>query len=287
MRLKKINDVDEKQQTDKLKMLIYHQIEKFVLKYQPRYYPAYQGNIEDLIMDTFEEFLRKKKHRNGRVFSELDRLDPSVVGQGHWTADEAKAIATYTQRFVTHTLIDRARTDKHEVKVSENYDENYGGLTLDRAAQGGASRSRGDDGMVGGAFVENINYKYSDLMTNPIALKKAKEELLRNPKQVKYIQSLVKHYGDRLAPDVLEFIEKFVGLEDELPEEEKPDLSEIEKLTGGKASFYSLQKKPALKIEFSSKDELRNLDKEKLDTLAKGYTYYTTKGNKMYYFKES
>lgn len=289
MNIKKIADVAEAQQTDELKLLIYRQIQQFVYKYQPRYYPSYSGDINDLALNIFEEFCRKKKHRNGEVFSELDRMDPSVVGNGQWTGDERKAIATYTQRFVTHSLIDAARLDKHEVTASENYDERHAGLTLDRAVSGQRKQSAGDDGMVGGAYVENINNTFYDLMENEVALANAEKAMKVNPDKAKYILRLVKHYGDRLDPEVKEFAEKLASKY--APVEQKKskampkfDEEAVKALTGANIVKQPLQNRPALKLEFATRDELNAVDLDKLNSLLDPFEFYTKRGNNLYYF---
>lgn len=268
--------------SEEFKLLVHKQIKQFVYKYQRRYYPHFTGEIDDLVSDIFTEFCQKKKHRNGETFSELDRVDVSKVGNGFWTGSEEKALATYTQRFVMHTLIDYERKDKQEVSATENYEEGSGKATLDRLARVRGNRNiDGED--VGGAYQENINYKFYDLMDNPIALKRAKQGLINNPEQIGYILYLLKHYIDKLDADVVKFIVKMVEdvylrtpEEAQIANEKKlknaasvlptnlaeellslvPEEPEQETLELGNAKFhiYKLQGRAAAKVEPNGED---------------------------------
>lgn len=317
----KVSDVRSEEQTEELMNLVYKQIKQFVYKYQPRYYRQYQGELGDLVSDIFTDFCRPKKHRNGEVFSELDRVDTEKVGNGQWTGSKEKALATYTQRFVMHSLIDYSRSDKGEVHASENYNENEGKPTLDRLKNGRGNRNiDGED--VGGAYQEDINYKFYDLMDNPQSLKNAKKMLISNPEQIGYILYLLKHYADKLEPDVKKFIVNMIEavylkvpqdpaldrklkaaakvmpddlkehLESLLPEESESsktdigtDLSSVVP-EGSNVTKQMLRGKPALRITPPA-DTFANADtfattKEALEKL--GYTYYRSYKGNWYFF---
>ncbi len=290
----KIKDVAKELQTSDFKMMIYRQIEKFVYKNQKHYYPHFKGELHDLIVDLFTKFCEPKKHRNGETFSELDRVDPGKVGGGKWTGDNEKAIATYVQRYVIARLIDLERTDKKEVSISENYDEKNPGLTVDRAARGGKNPTGGEeDGP--GAYEENINYQFYDLMDNPQAIKNARKFLVENPAQVKRIRSLAKHYDDKLDPEVKEFITKLLGEEEE-QEKVSSNITEVQKDIEGllgegvKVSRYFLQKKPAVKVVFSDKDAMKAAEDKKDSVISlmsnEGYEFYKAHGANWYFFKK-
>lgn len=304
----KIADIAKDLQTDELKLKIYRQIEKFVYKYHNRYFPHFKGDVKDLIVDIFTEFCRPKKHRNGETFSELDRVDPSAVGGGNWTGDDEKAIATYVQRYVVARLIDKERnsvkitrdeegniTSKvRETRASENYDEDKGGLTLDRAVQGG-KRSSGDPDAMAGAYEENINYRFYDLMDNPQAIKNARKALVNNPKQLKYIKSLLKHYDDKLDPEVKEFIVKLIGEEEEASVEVESTSEVQQEISnflgeGVKISNYKLQNRPAVKMTFSDKDAMEAAKDKKSQVIEQmdkdGYEFYKSHGSNWYFFKK-
>lgn len=319
-KVKQVSDVSKEQQTDELKILLMKQIKQFVFKYQKRYYPQFDGDLNGLAADIFADFLKPKKHRNGEVFSELDRIDPAKVGNGKWTGSVEKAMATYTQRFVMHSLIDYARGDKGEVRADENYDEASRRATLDRLKNGKGNRNI-DGEEVGGAYQEDINYKFYDLMDNPIAISNAKRMMIAEPSQVGYILYLLKHYVDKLEPEVKKFIVQMIEavylklpeeaqvanekklraaasvLDDELkehllslvpdPSEDDEDIDTSILPPNCIVENYKLQGKQALKLtpnpkEYDDKDVLEGV----IGGLKKkGYTYYRSYRGNWYFFK--
>lgn len=127
MNLNKVIDVSKDEQTDDLKKQVYSLIRQFVYKNQVHYHPHFKGDRDDLVSDLFTEFLTDKTHRNGEVFSELDRFDPKKMG-----GDKAyNRLASYVKNFVVKSLIDAERTDKREVNYAEKYDEETGTPTVD------------------------------------------------------------------------------------------------------------------------------------------------------------
>ena len=46
--VKQVSDVSKEQQTDELKILLMKQIKQFVFKYQKRYYPQFDGDLNGL-----------------------------------------------------------------------------------------------------------------------------------------------------------------------------------------------------------------------------------------------
>lgn len=317
---RKIKDMKAEEQTEEMLMEVYKQIKQFVYKYQPRYYKQYQGDVNDLVADIFADFCKPKKHRNGEVFSELDRVDVSKVGNGEWKGSAEKALATYTQRFVMHSLIDYSRSDKGEIHAAENYDENTGKPTLDRLKNGRGNRNiDGDD--VGGAYQEDINYKFYDLMDNPQALKNAKRMLINNPEQIGYILYLLKHYADKLEPDVKKFIVNMVEsvylkvpedpsldrrlkaaakampddlkehLESLLPEESELNSKDEVSFDGAvpKGSTVvkqKLQGKPGIRVTppYEAFANIEELDRTKAELEKLGYKYYRSFKGNWYFF---
>lgn len=280
--LRRIQDIAQSQQTEELKRVIYDQIEKFVFKYHRRYYPHFKGEIRDLAADIYEMFVRPKKHRDGTVFSELDRVDPDKVGGGEWTGDFNKALATYTQRYTIMRLIDMERSDKREVRVSEDYDEENGGPTVDRIV-----KRNNPENETEGAYKESKGFSFFELMDNPQAIKNAKKFLVNNPDQVSNIRRLQKHYADKLSPEVNDFINTILG------EDEDPNstgiAAQVESVLGesAKVSKYKLQGLPAVKISFPSKEDMNEAEplRSEVESILSedGYKPYKVQGSNWYY----
>lgn len=115
----KISDVAESEQTDALKTELYKLTQQFVYKYWREYYPRFKGDIEDLVVDFYSQFMTKKG-RGDKKESLLDKFNPKTT-----------TLAYLVKVAVKRMLIDRARSDKGEVSYAEKYDEETGDLTLD------------------------------------------------------------------------------------------------------------------------------------------------------------
>lgn len=115
----RIQDLAEDEQTDALKEELYKLVQQFVWKYWRQYYPAFKGETTDLIIDFYENFLTKKG-RGEKKESLLDKYDTSIT-----------SLPYLVKTSVIRMLIDRSRSDKHEVNYSEQYDEETGDLSLD------------------------------------------------------------------------------------------------------------------------------------------------------------
>lgn len=118
--LSRVCDMAKEDQTDQVKEELYKLTQQFVYKYWRKYYPAYKGDVEDLVSDMYLEFLTPKSRIKGKEESLLDKFDPSIT-----TLPYVVKVA------VQRMLIDKSRKDKGEKNYAEDYDEETGRLTLD------------------------------------------------------------------------------------------------------------------------------------------------------------
>lgn len=112
--------MEKSEQTDQLKYEVYKMIFPFVRKYQPIYYPAYQGDIQDLASDFYIKFMTEKGRDKNKKESLLDKFDKSIT-----------TLPYLIKVSVIRALIDEARKDKGERNYDENYDENSNRLSID------------------------------------------------------------------------------------------------------------------------------------------------------------
>lgn len=297
--IKKVARVVDYTIGEKLKTKVFKMIEKFVYKYKTHYYPHYTGGDYDLTLDIFEEFCRPKKHRNGEVFSELERMDPSKVGGGQWKGDEDSAIATYVQRYVIARLIDKERTDKREATASENYDEKKPGLTLDRAAHGGKGGS--DESEVssisvgGGAYTATGMNDIVELLDDPANWSKAKKIFAAmSEDQKKHIARLFKLVKKDLDPKVTKFMETLLATPQESSQLDAADqtFQDLEKdYIGMHIQKIPLKGQPAIRVTFDNPDARKAVDEEfddvKNDLSKVGYDFEKEYGGRLYFLKRA
>ena len=280
MNFRRISDVSTEQQTEAFKKEIFEDIRLFVLKYQKHYYPAYKGELDDLIVDYYTEFTRPKKHRNGETFSEMDRFEYEKLGGENWTADDSKKLAAYIQRFVMGRLIDSARKDKGEKNYSERYNEETGELSVDFLAKLAAERDpQIEEIEVTPEMILEARDRYDEMDD------KKKQEFLELYHEIK----------NTISPNLRPLFKDIVGEDtaESFKKSGKPTGPFADKLfevlqVPIHTEKYKLQGSSALKIEFESGQDAKDLlDYKNLvqDILAKeGYNWYTQKG-KYWYFK--
>ena len=193
MSLKKITDLDKSLQTDELKIKVYHLIKQFVHKNQVRYHPHFRGEKEDLISGIYANFTVPKKHRNGQVFSELDRFDYEAIGTKDFDLDTK--LASYVQNYVVSRLIDYERSDKREVNYDTSYDEESGNLSLDYIAR----------------IVEDEDPRVEDLHFSPRMVEKAKEtyKAMSSSKKKEFLKLFEK--SSDLPENIYSLISELVG----------------------------------------------------------------------------
>lgn len=280
MNLKKIQDVSAEQQTEAFKMEIFEDIRLFVLKYQRRYYPAYKGELDDLVVDYYTEFTRPKKHRNGEVFSEMDRFQYEKLGGENWTADNSKKLAAYIQRFVMGRLIDSARKDKGEKNYSERYNEETGELSVDFLAKLAAER---DPQLEDIEITPELILVARDAYDEMPADKKREFLEIYEDENTDIPENLKKFFKDIVGSDTLE---SFMSNSSTGPMADK-----IQEVLGVPVHTerIRIQKVWGLKISFNSVEEAReNYDRRDEVVAALGGKYnnfYTKRGN-AWYIKE-
>ena len=113
-----------KSDDEKVKEELYKLTQQFVRKYQRQYYPAYKGELDDLVSDFYAEFLTPKSREKGKEESLLDKFDENVT-----------SLPYLVKVAVQRKLIDRSRSDKGEKNYVEKYDEETGDLSLDYIAE--------------------------------------------------------------------------------------------------------------------------------------------------------
>ena len=280
MNLNKIKDVSAEQQTEAFKMEIFEDIRLFVLKYQRRYYPAYKGDLDDLIVDYYTEFTRPKKHRNGEVFSEMDRFQYEKLGGENWTADNSKKLAAYIQRFVMGRLIDSARKDKGEKNYSERYNEETGELSVDFLAKLAAER---DPQLEDIEITPELILIARDAYDEMPADKKREFLEIYEDENTDIPENLKKFFKDIVGSDTLE---SFMNNSSTGPMADK-----IQEVLGVPVHTerIRIQKVWGLKISFNSVEEAReNYDRrdEVVDALDGKYNNFYTKRGNAWYIKE-
>ena len=280
MNLNKIKDVSAEQQTEAFKMEIFEDIRLFVLKYQRRYYPAYKGDLDDLIVDYYTEFTRPKKHRNGEVFSEMDRFQYEKLGGENWTADNSKKLAAYIQRFVMGRLIDSARKDKGEKNYSERYKEETGELSVDFLAKLAAER---DPQLEDIEITPELILIARDAYDEMPADKKREFLEIYEDENTDIPENLKKFFKDIVGSDTLE---SFMNNSSTGPMADK-----IQEVLGVPVHTerIRIQKVWGLKISFNSVEEAReNYDRrdEVVDALDGKYNNFYTKRGNAWYIKE-
>lgn len=105
----------KEEQTVEVKVRLYNLTLMFIKKYKWRYYKQYRGELEDLAMDFYEQFLTAKSREKGKEQSLLDKFDPSIT-----TLEYLVKIA------VQRMLIDRSRHDCRPIKSIDRFTDAYG-----------------------------------------------------------------------------------------------------------------------------------------------------------------
>lgn len=270
----KIVDLDKSKQTDEIKKEVYDLIKQFVYKNQKRYYPHFQGEIDDIVYNLFAEFLEQKTHRNGEVFSELDRFDPGKIG------GDAKynKLATYVKTFVVKSLIDAERTDKRETKYTEKYDEETGDLSLDFLINKVAEKD---------TQVDEIEFSDKDYR-----LAKEKFEALPKSAKNKFI-SLYKESRSALSKNFVDLFDTLVDVDSEKDKKEHTVFDTIKGFApeGVTVNLQNIKLGEAVRFQMPDKTPVNEfLDKETLDTLTSKmqeleYKPYVIRSNSLYYLK--
>lgn len=116
----KVFDMKKEEQTDEVKTELYKLTQQFVRKYWRDYYPQYQGDIDDIVVDLYAGFLTPKSRVKGKEESLLDKYDPKVT-----------SLPYLVKVAVQRGLIDAARKDKGEQHYEEKFDEETGEVSLD------------------------------------------------------------------------------------------------------------------------------------------------------------
>lgn len=103
------------EQTEAVKVRLYRLTDQFVKKYVWRYYKQFTGDIDDLIMEYYVEFLTPKSREKGKEESLLDKFDSNVT-----TLEYLVKIA------VQRKLIDSSRQDPTQDIRIDNYVDEFG-----------------------------------------------------------------------------------------------------------------------------------------------------------------
>lgn len=117
----RIADLKKDEQTDEMKYDLYKMILPFVIKYQPQYYPSFDGDLRDLASQFYIDFMAEVG-RGDEKQNLLDKFDPNVT-----------TLPYLTKVSVIRALIDEARKDKGEVSYDkgwDNEDEDAGASVL-------------------------------------------------------------------------------------------------------------------------------------------------------------
>lgn len=107
------------------KVTLYNLTMKFTEVYQPRYYVQYHGDVHDLSMDIYEDFLTPKSRVKGQEKTLLDRYDTNLK-----PADmtEEAFFANLCKVSVTRKLMDRSRVDRYQFSSLDAMIDEFGDL---------------------------------------------------------------------------------------------------------------------------------------------------------------
>lgn len=285
MNFQKVLDVAKDKQSEEFKREIYEDIQSFVRKYHTRYYPHYKGELSDLVVDFYADFTHPKKHRNGEVYSEMDRFEYNKLGGDNWTGDDSKRLAAYIQRFVWHRLIDRERTDKQEINYSETYNEETGDLSLDYLAK----------------LIDEQDDSIEDLVFTPKLVAQAKEAYVNMPnhKKKEFLQlyeSLKNALPDNMSKLFTEVVGEDTSADIKSAPKSKAVSSEVTEiipdiksaLGNVQVDSYKLKGIGAVRILFEDKGDAKSKDRKDVDSILGnlGYEFYRAVGNAWYYLKK-
>lgn len=281
MNLKKISDIAKELQTDDFHKEVLNDIKQFVYKNQAHYHPHYKGDMYDLVLDLYEAFIKPKKHRDGEVYSELDRYDPAKLGGSDWTGTDSKKLAAYIQRYVINRLIDRERQSVKEINYDENLEEESTKPSLDYLVQ----------------LAERNDPRVEELEITPNMLAHARDVYDEMPTDAKidFIRTFNKVKSD-LPDNLLNLFTVLIGSDTTSSvagkrETQSEIANKVKEVLGSDAtvSEYKLQGKPALRIVFDTPEDAKRANAAEVDTLITeaGYTPYVKKGKAWYYFKNA
>lgn len=285
MNLQRVLDVAKDKQSDAFKQEIYEDIQSFVYKYHTRYYPHYKGELSDLVVEFYADFMRPKKHRNGEVYSEMDRFEPDKLGGSDWTADDSKKLAAYIQRFVWHRLIDRERTDKREVNYSETYNEETGDLSLDYLAK----------------LIDEQDPGIDELVFTPKLVSQAKEAYANMPNDkkkefLKLYESLKSTLPENMSTLLSEVVGEDTSADIKSAPKSKASSSEVTEVIPDiksavgnvQVDSYKLKGMGAVRVLFENKEDAKGADRSNVDSILGnlGYEFYRAVGNAWYYLKK-
>lgn len=303
LKKQKIADLKKEQQSDEIKVEVLNMIKQFLFKYR-RYHPSYKGTFSELAFQLYTDFLAPKKHRNGEVYSELDRFEPGEMGGEDWKGEVGetlkKKLAAYVQRFVVHRLIDLERKDKGEATYDENFDV-AGTVPLDLIASdvpdeddnwavlsGLISKGQGLNDIV---FTEEQKNKAKEVYNN-MSLEQ-KIEFLKTYEQVKNKPQTPQNLKDFFAEVVGNDTYRGMARQRSTPKQIKQASSDIDGIredlitsTGAeRVDAYKLQGKDAVRILFS--EPATHEGYESVDEALKelGYDFYTARPKAWYYIK--
>lgn len=105
------------EQTDEVKIRLFHLTRQFVYKYVHKYYKQYHGDLEDLVFEYYTSFLTEKSREKGKEESLLDKYDPKVT-----------SFEYLVKIAVTRKLIDSSRSNPYSVFSIEKMHESYGDM---------------------------------------------------------------------------------------------------------------------------------------------------------------
>lgn len=104
----------KQQQTDDVLVELFKLTLQFTRKYQPRYYYQFRGEVYDLAMEFYCEFLTPKGRGEVKE-SLLDKFNPEIT-----------SLAYLVKVSVQRKLIDRSRADRVQVLSIDEMIESYG-----------------------------------------------------------------------------------------------------------------------------------------------------------------
>jgi len=104
----------KQQQTDEVRVELFKLTLQFTRKYQPRYYYQFRGEVYDLAMEFYCEFLTPKGRGDVKE-SLLDKFNPEIT-----------SLAYLVKVSVQRKLIDRSRADRIQLVSIDEMIESYG-----------------------------------------------------------------------------------------------------------------------------------------------------------------
>lgn len=182
------------QQTEELKVRMYDLTLQFVRKYQRQYYKQYKGDLEDLVMDFYCNFLTPKSRTLGNEESLLDKFDPTHSG-GCTSLERVVKVS------VVRMLIDRSRSNPYQVESIDRFVDDFGdfmttvfGLTTDDQEEEDLIETR----VFGKDFITTASSRFDSLA------EKAKNTIIKQYLEVKAV----------LAPNYQQLFEAVIKIQE-------------------------------------------------------------------------